>query len=75
MNDMSNKFGINMKSYCREHEAALSSQLPSREVLENHLIMLQRLQHERLIHLIVLVMVVWFISTPARRIARSAPSS
>lgn len=59
MNDMSGKFGINMKRYCREHEAALSSQPPTKELLEEHLQMIQRLQHERLIHLIVLVMVIF----------------
>lgn len=53
------KFGINMKHYCREHEASLNSQPATRALLEEHLQMIQRLQHERLIHLIVLVMVVF----------------
>ena len=46
------KFGINMKHYCREHEASLNSQPATRALLEEHLQMIQRLQHERLIHLI-----------------------
>ena len=53
------KFGINMKQYCREHETKVTVAAPSRELLEEHLKMIQRLQHERLIHLIVLVMVVF----------------
>lgn len=56
---MTDRFGINMKQYCREHEASLKVQPPTRELLEEHLIMIQRIQHERLIHLIVLVMVVF----------------
>ena len=53
------KFGINMKQYCREHETRVTSSAPSQELLEEHLHMIQRLQHERFIHLIVLVMVVF----------------
>lgn len=53
------KFGINMKQYCREHETRVTSVAPSRKLLEEHLQMIQRLQDERLIHLIVLVMVVF----------------
>lgn len=53
------KFGINMKQYCREHETRVTSFTPSRELLEEHLQMIRRLQHERLIHLIVLMMVVF----------------
>ena len=53
---MSDKFGINVKRYCREHEAAMASLPPSRETLELHLEKLRWLQHERLIHLIVVVM-------------------
>ncbi len=53
--DMSDRFGINIKKYCREHEAALRKGTVS---LEQHLEKLRWLQHERLVHLIVLVMVV-----------------
>ncbi len=52
---MSDRFGINIKKYCREHEAALRNGTVS---LEQHLEKLRWLQHERLVHLIVLVMVV-----------------
>ena len=52
---MSDKFGINMKQYCREHEAALRGGKVSPE---QHLEKLRWLQHERLVHLIVTVMVV-----------------
>jgi hypothetical protein len=51
--DMSDKFGINMKQYCREHEAALRGGKVSPE---QHLEKLRWLQHERLIHLIVVVL-------------------
>ena len=51
-------FGINMKRFCREHEAAVKRQLreghPSPDALQNHLEKLRWLQHERLVHLIVL---------------------
>ena len=53
---MSDKFGINVKRYCHAHETAVASLPPSRETLELHLEKLRWLQHERLIHLIVLVM-------------------
>jgi len=53
---MQNRFGVNMKRYCAEHEAVLSSLPPTRELYELHLEKLRWLQHERLIHLIVLVM-------------------
>lgn len=52
---MSDRFGINIKKYCREHEAALRNGTVS---LEQHFEKLRWLQHERLVHLIVLVMVV-----------------
>lgn len=55
---MSDRFGINIKQYCREHEAAVRSKPPTPELLEEHLLKLRWLQHERLIHLIVVVMVV-----------------
>ncbi len=52
-------FGINMKKYCREHEAAVKTALDRREVTEELLVEHRRkismLQHERLIHLIVTV--------------------
>ena len=55
---MSDQFGINMKRYCKAHEVRLSELPPSRALYDLHLEMLRRLQHERLIHLIVLVMTV-----------------
>ncbi len=54
------RYGINMKRFCRDHEAALARALeeqgPSRRLLERHLEKLRWLQHERLVHLIVTVM-------------------
>jgi len=50
------RYGINMKRYCRAHEAMLASVPASREVMDLHLEKLRWLQHERLVHLIVLVM-------------------
>ena len=52
---MTDRFGINIKQYCREHEAALRDGTVS---LEQHLEKLRWLQHERLVHLIVVVMAV-----------------
>ena len=52
---MTDRFGINIKQYCREHESALRNGKTS---LEQHLEKLRWLQHERLVHLIVVVMVV-----------------
>ena len=56
----SEKYGINMKRFCRAHEAAVTDALkargPSRSLLALHLQKLRWLQHERLVHLIVLVM-------------------
>ena len=58
----SDRFGIGMKRFCREHEAKLDRALkekgPYRELLELHLEKLRWLQHERLIHLLVLIMTV-----------------
>ena len=55
-------YGINMKQYCRDHEAAVTKALSEGRVTEAlltaHLEMIRRIQHERLIHLIVTVMVV-----------------
>ena len=53
---MKDRFGINMKRYCREHEAMIAAAPASTEALERHMEMLRRLQHERLIHLIVLAL-------------------
>ena len=56
------RFGINMKRFCREHEArvtaAVSAGEETPELLEEHLRMIAWVQHERLVHLIVTVMVV-----------------
>ncbi len=52
------RFGINMKRYCREHEEFVLSQKPTPQLLEVHLEKIRLLQHERLVHLIVTVMVV-----------------
>ena len=58
----SDKYGINMKRFCRDHEAEVAKELaargPSPSLLDRHLEKLRWLQHERLIHLIVLVMTV-----------------
>ena len=56
---MKDSFGINVKQYCREHEAAIRAAQPSPQLLEQHLEKLRWLQHERLAHLIVLVMTVF----------------
>lgn len=51
-----------MKQYCREHEARVTAAIAKGEVtselLEDHREMIRNIQHERLIHLIVTVMVV-----------------
>ena len=52
------KFGINMKQFCREHEAKVTAEKVTPELLEEHLRMIAWVQHERLVHLIVTVMVV-----------------
>ncbi len=58
----SDRFGINMKRFCREHEARVTAAVEAGEVteelLEEHLRMIAWVQHERLVHLIVTVMVV-----------------
>ena len=58
----SDRFGIHMKRFCREHEARVTAALEAGEVtpelLEEHLRMIAWVQHERLVHLIVTVMVV-----------------
>ena len=58
----SDRFGINMKRFCREHEARVTAAVAAGEVtpelLEEHLRMIAWVQHERLVHLIVTVMVV-----------------
>ena len=54
----SGTFGIHMKRYCRDHENALRARSPGPALLDRHLEKLRWLQHERLVHLIVTVMVV-----------------
>ena len=53
------RYGINMKRFCRAHEAFLASRQASPALLKLHLEKLRWLQHERLVHLIVLVMTVF----------------
>ena len=53
---MQDRFGINMKRYCRAHEAMLTSAPASLDLMALHLEKLHWLQHERLVHLVVLVM-------------------
>ena len=52
------KFGVNMKQFCWEHEARVTAAEATPELLEEHLRMIAWVQHERLVHLIVTVMVV-----------------
>ena len=56
------RYGINMKRFCREHEARVTAAVEAgeatKELLEEHLRMIAWVQHERLVHLIVTVMVV-----------------
>ena len=56
------RFGINMKRFCREHEARVTAAVEAgeatEELLEEHLQMIAWVRHERLVHLIVTVMVV-----------------
>ena len=51
-----------MKQFCREHEARVTAAVEAgeatEELLEEHLQMIAWVQHERLVHLIVTVMVV-----------------
>ena len=51
------KFGINMKAWCRAHEAHVTEAEPSEALLALHKEKIRILQHERLAHLIVTVMV------------------
>ena len=54
----SDRFGINVKRFCREHEAKVTGTEATPELLEEHLRMIAWVQHERLVHLIVTVMAV-----------------
>ena len=56
---MNERIGINMKKWCKEHEAYISEACPSEELLTLHKEKIHILQHERLVHLIVTVMVVF----------------
>ena len=55
-----NKFGIDLKKYCRAHEekvaAAIEEHAVTEELLAEHREKIRMLQHERLIHLIVTAM-------------------
>jgi hypothetical protein len=55
-------FGINIKEYCKNHEkkilSAIDSGLVTEEIIELHREKISIIQHERLVHLIVTVMVV-----------------
>ena len=51
--DSKYKYGINMKRFCKDHEAWVLSKEPSSDILARHLEVLSWLQHERLVHLIV----------------------
>lgn len=54
------QFGINMRRFCAEHEAWVETKLAengcTRALLELHLEKLRWLQHERLVHLLVLLL-------------------
>ena len=56
-------FGINMRQYCRDHEStvcrAVSDRSVTSELIDLHREKIRILQHERLVHLIVTVMVVF----------------
>ena len=56
-------FGINIKQYCRDHEAivmvAIAEKNITPELTDLHREKIAILQHERLVHLIVMVMVVF----------------
>ena len=58
MNMKADSFGINMKQWCREHETKMTSRTPSPELIKEHKEKIRWLQHERLVHLIVVLMVV-----------------
>ncbi len=55
-------FGINIKEYCKNHEKKIVSAIDSgsvtEEIIEFHREKISIIQHERLVHLIVTVMVV-----------------
>ncbi len=53
------KYGINMKKFCKQHEEYVLGEKPSPELLKLHMEKVLILQHERLVHLIVTVMVVF----------------
>ena len=57
------RFGINMKQFCRMHESRLEELREQNGItdwlIEYHMEKLRWLQHERLVHLIVLVMTVF----------------
>ena len=60
MTPKQDRYGINMRQFCADHQrrvdAALSSGACTPRLLELHLEKLRWLQHERLIHLIVLLL-------------------
>ena len=65
----SDKFGINMRRFCKEHENWMEQELQNcgatERLLAIHLEKLRWLQHERLIHLLVLMMTVFAYLTLA----------
>ncbi len=50
-------FGISMKNWCRDHEERIRTSPATPELIAIHREKIQILQHERLVHLIVTVMV------------------
>ena len=44
---MNDRFGINMKKWCKEHESYISEASPSEELLNLHKEKIRILQHER----------------------------
>lgn len=57
--DEKDTFGINMKEWCRNHETYVLTAPATEELLAVHREKIRILQHERLTHLIVTVMVVF----------------
>ncbi len=59
---MKDTFGINIKKYCRDHEkkiaAAIDGGAVTDDIIKLHREKISIIQHERLVHLIVTVMVV-----------------
>lgn len=59
----SDKFGINMRRFCKEHESWMEQEMQNngvtKDLLAIHLEKLHWLQHERLVHLLVLMMTVF----------------